>query len=127
MDFIQSLKDSIETSVKLKLFSSRKAATTAHMSNTEFMRFTMSAARKLDNFNPDRLSKNPYPAHDRPRGDNDLISVRYHRKQIRDEGEVEPVWIAKQKGRYILLDGAHRLVATYLEGKRTVPAYIVHV
>jgi ParB-like chromosome segregation protein Spo0J len=40
---------------------------------------------------------------------------------------VEPVWIAKQKGRYILLDGAHRLVATYLEGKRTVPAYIVHV
>ena len=125
MDFIQSLKDSIETSVKLKLFSSRKAATTAHMSNTDFMRFTLSAARKLDNFNPDRLSKDPYP--NRPRGNNDLISVRYHRKQIRDEGEVEPIWIAKQKGQYVLLDGAHRLVATYLEGKRTVPAYIVHV
>ena len=127
MDFIQSLKDSIETSVKLKLFSSRKAATAAHMSNTEFMRFTISAARNLDNFNPDRLSKNPYPARDRPRGHSDITSVRYHRKQIRDEGEVEPIWIAKQKGRYILLDGAHRLVATYLEGKRTVPAYIVHI
>ena len=127
MDFIQSLKDSIETSLKLKLFSSRKAATAAHMSNTEFMRFTISAARNLDNFNPDRLSKDPYPARDRPRGHNDLTSVKYHRKQIRDEGEVEPVWIAKQKGHYILLDGAHRLVATYLEGKRTVPAHIVHV
>ena len=125
MDFIQSLKDSIETSLKLKLFSSRKAATAAHMSNTEFMRFTISAARNLDNFNPDRLSKDPYP--NKPRGNNDLKSVRYHRKQIRDEGEVEPVWIAKQKGHYILLDGAHRLVATYLEGKRTVPAYIVRV
>jgi hypothetical protein len=45
MDFIQSLKDSIETSVKLILVSSRKAATAAHMSNTDFMRFTLSAAR----------------------------------------------------------------------------------
>jgi hypothetical protein len=45
MDFIQSLKDSIETSVKLILVSSRKAATAAHMSNIDFMQFTLSAAR----------------------------------------------------------------------------------
>jgi hypothetical protein len=38
------------------------------------------------------------------------------------------VWIAFQNGEYTLLDGAHRIVATYLEeNNQSVPSYVIHV
>jgi ParB-like chromosome segregation protein Spo0J len=83
--------------------------------------------KTLDNFDSKRLSKNPYPEEDRPRGQKDLDSVLYHRRMIRKHGHTEPIWIVLKNGKYILLDGAHRIVSTYLENKRTIPSYVIHM
>jgi ParB-like chromosome segregation protein Spo0J len=87
----------------------------------------MSQCRNLDNFNPARLSEDPYPKEDRPRGQKDLDSIVYHRQMIRKQGHTEPIWIVLKNGKYTLLDGAHRIVSTYLENKRTIPCYVVHM
>jgi hypothetical protein len=125
MDFLQSIKDSVETSVSIKIFSSLKTASYNHIFLSKFFMFPMSICKKLHNFNPDRLSKNPYPEDNRPRGQKDLDSVVYHRKIIQEQGRTEPIWIAFKDGKYTLLDGAHRIIATYLEHKRTIPSYII--
>jgi hypothetical protein len=35
--------------------------------------------------------------------------------------------VGLKKGEYTLLDGAHRIIATYLENKRTIPTYIIDI
>lgn len=127
MDYIQSLRDSVETSVSLKLFSSQKVAAEHHVFNTTYEMLSMSDCKTLENIAATRFSSDPYPAHDRPRGQKDLESVKYHRRIIRKNGNTEPIWIAKKGERYIVLDGVHRIVASNLENKRQIPAYIVHV
>lgn len=127
MDYIQSLRDSVETSVGLKLFSSHKVAAYSHVFNTTYKMLSMSDCKTLENIAATRFSSDPYPAHDRPRGQKDLDSVKYHRRIIRKNGKTEPIWIAKKGERYIMLDGVHRIAATNLENKRQIPAYIVHV
>jgi len=123
---MDALRDSIRTSVKTKVFSSVKTSSYSHIFESKLVDFQVSKCRNLHNFNPDRLSKDPYPKEDRPRGQDDLDSVLHHRRTIRREGETEPIWIALKDGEYTLLDGAHRIVATYLENKRTIPAHVVH-
>jgi ParB-like chromosome segregation protein Spo0J len=81
----------------------------------------------LENFNTARLSKNPYPVEDRPRGQKDLDSVLFHRRMIRKNGHSDPIWIIHKKGKYILLDGAHRIVASYLENKRKILCYLINM
>jgi hypothetical protein len=128
MEIIESMIDSVETSVNgLKLFSSEKESAHAHIFKSSFGKVSISQCRDMDNFNPARLSSDPYPKTDRPRGQSDLDSVTYNRNYIREHGHTIPIWIAIKKGRYILLDGAHRIVSTYLEKKRSIPAYIVKV
>jgi len=89
--------------------------------------FPISKCEELNNFNPDRLSNNPYPEKNRPRGQKNLNSLNYHRKIIRAQGQTEAIWIGLKNGKYTLLDGAHRIVATYLEYKETIPSYIVDI
>jgi len=127
MEFLQDIKDSVETSVTIKLFPSLKVASYCHIFNSKLMRFPLSHCNELHNFNQKRLSKDPYPEDDRPRGKKDLASVLHHRRIIRQQGHTEPIWIAFKDGEYTLLDGAHRIVATYLENKRTIPTYLVTV
>lgn len=89
--------------------------------------FPISKCIELNNFNPSRLSKDPYPEDDRPRGQKDLYSVLHHRRIIRKQNNTEPIWIALKRGEYTLLDGAHRIVATYLENKRNIPTYLIDI
>jgi hypothetical protein len=124
---MQSMKDSVETSVSLKLFSSPKVASFQHIFNSKLIKLPISKCRSLNNFNPMRMSENPYPTNDRPRGRADLESVAHHRKLIRKQGQTEPIWIAYAGGEYFLLDGAHRIAATYLENKRSISCYLVEV
>ena len=74
-----------------------------------------------------RLPTNPYPEHYRPLGDEDLESVLYHRQMIREIGHTEPIWIVLKDNQYILLDGVHRIVATYLENKQHVHSYLIKI
>jgi hypothetical protein len=119
------LRDSIQSSVKLGVFTSAKTSAYAHVFDSKLVRFPLSQSKDLRNFNPARLSKDPYPSEDRPRGQDDLKSVLHHRRKIENHGETDPIWIAMQGDNYILLDGAHRIVAAYLENKRLIPAYVI--
>lgn len=68
-----------------------------------------------DNLNINRLLAKSvaeaYPPHDRPRGSQDIKSVKYHMKLKC----VSPLVIVKTD-REILMDGVHRLVAAKLSG-----------
>jgi len=128
MDLKELINDSIETSVTLKLFKNKQESAYAHIYKSTYVMFPMSKCEELDNFNAElRLSDTPYPPENRPRGKADLDSVKHNRKLIRTNGHTEPIWIAMKGKKYILLDGAHRLVATHLENKRTIPCYIIKV
>jgi len=127
MEILWTMRDSVETAVTLKLFSSLNVASYNHIFNSKLESITMAQCRELDNFNPERLSKEPYPVHDRPRGQADLDSVLRLRQKIRKHGTVDPVWIYQKDDVKILLDGAHRIIAYYLENKRVVPCYIIRV
>lgn len=128
MECVKTIVDSVDTSVSLKLFKNRESSVYAHIFNSEFIMFPMKECKKLENFNHEvRLSSEPYPKDDRPRGQADLDSVNYHRRMIRKNGNSSPIWIAKHNNTYIKLDGVHRLVAANLENKRAIPAFIVTV
>ena len=123
MEYINTLKDSVMTSVALKIFSSEETASRAHIFKSTFTVLEKSLWNDLKNFNPDRLSNAPYK--NKPRGENNMKSVNFHKKQIEKYGQTSPIWVAKDGNTLTLLDGAHRLVATYLAGKSDIPAFIV--
>ena len=123
MEYMDTLKDSVMTSVALKIFSSEETASRAHIFKSTFTVLEKSLWNDLKNFNPDRLSNAPYK--NKPRGENNMKSVNFHKKQIQQYGQTSPIWVAKDGNTLTLLDGAHRLVATYLAGKSDIPAFIV--
>lgn len=123
---IQSLNDSIQTSITLGIFSSYKIALSEHILNGFLQLFPISKCYELCNFNPCRLSIEPYPENNRPRGDDDINSVLYHRQHIRQTGNTEPIWIIFLENRFILLDGVHRIVASYLENKEDILTFVIN-
>ena len=128
MDYIQVLHDSIETSISMKLFKSKEEATMKHIFNSKLVSFPLSKCKNLDNFNPERLQTSAiksYPLHDRPRGDKDISSVKYYQKRIKNKLDIQPIWIILKNNNYILLDGAHRIVASYIENKKVIPTYLI--
>jgi hypothetical protein len=119
------LEDSVSTSVSLKIFTTKEDAIAAHTSKSKLVNLPMSIFTNVDNFNPERLQKkatNAYPLDNRPRGDKDISSVEYHREQMQ---HILPIWLVYQNERYLLLDGAHRIVAHYIEGKSNISAYVI--
>ena len=119
------MEDSVSTSVSLQIFTNRQEAIDAHTSKSKLVKLPMSTFTNVENFNPNRLqksAKNAFPINDRPRGDKDISSVEYHRKQIQT-----PIWLIKQNKTYLLLDGVHRIVAHYIEGKQYIYAYVIDI
>lgn len=126
-NYINILQDSIDTSVNMKIFKNREDASMAHIFKSKLVKINMTQIILLDNFNPDRLKKSPekaYPLNNRPRGDADINSVIHYQKLIQENKDISPIWIIK-KDKYILLDGAHRIVASYIENKTYIYAYII--
>ena len=123
-----NMNDSVKTSLHIGMFSSLGSALHSHTFHRTFVHFPLSKCNELHNFNSTvRLSATPYPEHDRPRGQADLDSVAYHARLIQTNCDINPVWIAFQNGEYTLLDGAHRIVASHLENKQTVPSYVINI
>ena len=126
---MNSLRDSVATSVSMNLFENRERASMAHIFNSKFLEIPLSTFTDVDNFNPDRLqssAERAYPVDDRPRSDDDIRSVDYYQSRIRDGGQVTPIWLLLQKnGKYMLLDGAHRIVASYILDQPYMPAFVI--
>jgi hypothetical protein len=65
MDY-KVLRDSIETSVSIKLFKTKEEATMKHIFNSKLISFPLSKCKNLNNFNPERLQPSAvksYPLH----------------------------------------------------------------
>jgi hypothetical protein len=127
-DYITFLKDSIITSVSMKIFKNTEDASQAHIFKSVLVKLPLSIFTDVDNFNPDRLKKKAvkaYPINDRPRCNSDITCVKYYQKQIQEKQEISPVWLIQINNKYILLDGAHRIVASYILGKKNINAYVI--
>ena len=57
MNYIKVLRDSIETSVSIKIFKNKEEATMKHVFNSDLTLFPLSKCKNLNNFNPERLQK----------------------------------------------------------------------
>ena len=133
MDYISVLQDSIDTSVSMKIFKNREDASMAHIFKSKLDKIPLSIFKdvnKVDNFDPNRLQVSAVKAYPlpngRPRGDKDISSVKFYQKQIQKKNEITPIWLIQQNNKYILLDGAHRIVANYIEDVKYINAYIIH-
>jgi hypothetical protein len=129
MNYISVLQDSIDTSVSMKIFTNREDATMAHIFKSKLIKIPLSIFNNVDNFNPDRLkmtAEEAYPLpNGRPRGDKDISSVKFYQTQIQQKQDITPIWIIQQNNKYILLDGAHRIVASYIENIKYINTYII--
>ena len=129
-NLLKSLNDSIKTSISIGLFKNYEKAFEYHVTKSKKNKLKIMKFKKgeVENFNPERLSGNKiidaFPPTNRPRGQADIDSVKYHMKQIKLKKE-QHIWIVKKKNKIILLDGAHRIVAYHLLGKEKIPAYII--
>lgn len=114
--------DSIETSIFMKIFKNREDAVAAHQLHSQIVKIPLSQFTDVANFDPNRLqnsAQKAYPLNNRPRGIKDIQSVEYHQLQK----YIQPIWIIRKNGKYILLDGAHRIVASYIKNIDYVYAY----
>ena len=130
MNIMNVLRDSIETSISLKLFRTKKESYDRHVKYSKYVKIPISKFKNqsVDNFNSDRLQKTAalaYPLKNRPRGKKDIDSVKFYIKKIENNLNIEPIFIYKRGGKYTLLDGAHRIVAHYICNKKYVPAFII--
>ena len=137
MDHISVLQDSIDTSVSINIFKNREEASLAHVFQSKLDKIPLSIfsniedTNKVDNFDPNRLQKTAeqsYPLpYGRPRGDKDISSVEFYQNQIKQNLEITPIWMIQQNKQYILLDGVHRIVASYIEDVKYINAYIIFI
>ena len=121
MDYIAVIQDSVDTSISMKIFKNRKEASEAHIFRSKLVKIPLMRFKEVVNFDPNRLQKTAleaYPLHNRPRGKKDLSSVKYYQNQIQNQNEITPIWMIQKQNEYILLDGAHRIVASYIENKK---------
>jgi len=110
----------------MNLYKNKQESLNAHIYNSKLIKISIS--KKIDNFNSNRLQNSAiaaYPVNDRPRGNKDIASVKFFQKQIQQKKDIFPIWIVKKNNKYILLDGAHRMVASYIEGQKYINAYII--
>lgn len=129
-DYVNILQDSISTSVSIKIFKNKEDALIAHIYKSKLLKINLSTFKNNEviNFDSNRLQKSAvkaYPINNRPRGNSDISSVKYYQKQIQQKKEITPIWMIQKNNKYILLDGAHRIVASYIEEKPFIYAYLI--
>jgi hypothetical protein len=126
------MRDSVSTSVNIKLFENKQDARLAHILKSKLVEIPLYIFENndIENFNSDRLKDSAvkaYPLDDRPRGNVDISSVEYHQSQIKQQNDIDPIWLVYKNKKYLLLDGAHRIVASYIEGAEFIRAYVIYV
>jgi hypothetical protein len=129
MDYVSVLQDSIDTAVSMKIFKNREISTLAHIFQSKLYKIPLSIFEDVENFDPNRLqltAEQAYPLpNGRPRGNKDISSVKFYQNQIQQQNNITPIWMIQQNNKYILLDGAHRIVASYIEDIKHINAYII--
>jgi len=130
---MQNMRDSVSTSVSMKLFENKQDAHLAHILKSKLVEIPLSIFANnndMENFNSVRLKESAvkaYPLDDRPRGNADISSVEYHQNQIKQQNDIDPIWLLYKNNKHVLLDGAHRIIASYIEGVEFIRAYIIYI
>ena len=130
---MKNMRDSVSTSVSIKLFENKQDAHLAHILKSKLVEIPLStfANNGVENFNSDRLKESAvkaYPLDDRPRGNADISSVEYHQNKIKQQnGTINPIWLLYKNNKYVLLDGAHRIIASHIEGVEFIRACIIYI
>ena len=127
-NYIDVIQDSINTSVSQKIFKNREDSLKAHIFKSKLDKIPLSIFTNVNNFYIHRLQKSAvkaYPINDRPRGNKDISCVKYYQKQIQQKKEIAPIWMVYKNNKYTLLDGAHRIVASYIENEKYIYAYVI--
>ena len=130
MNFLDVIKDSIETSIALGIYQTKEESSYAHIFNSQLVKMPISVFDDVENFDSNRLQKSAvkaYPINNRPRKEDDIKSVKYYQTQIKKGIFIQPIWLINQKGKYILLDGAHRIVASYIENEKFINSYVIYI
>ena len=130
---MQNMRDSVSTSVSMKLFENKQDAHLAHILKSKLVEIPLSIFANnndMENFNSVRLKESAvkaYPLDDRPRGNADISSVEYHQNQIKQQNDIDPIWLLYKNNKHVLLDGVHRIIASYIEGVEFIRAYIIYI
>ena len=129
MNNIEILQDSIDTSISMNFYKTREEASKEHIFNSRLIKMELKKFKNVDNFNSERLKKSAflaYPLNDRPRKDKDIKSVKFYQNLIKNKKDKSPIWLIYKNRKYILLDGAHRIVASYIENKKYINSFIIN-
>lgn len=110
-------------------FDTYKKACEAHILSSRFEIIDFSDFK--DKFNHRGFcvsAEDAYPIDNRPRGNNDINSVEYHRERLNNNEDIEPIWLINKGDSkpFTILDGHHRVVACSLEKKYSIPAYVIY-
>lgn len=127
---INVAKDALITAITNGFFKNKADASEAYIFQSRIEKLRISDFRrgKYENFNPERLSTEPYPPSNRPRGKADLASVAYHRKVLLNGGASTPVVVVERpNGSRYLLDGSHRVVASFLEKRKQIVGIVIAI
>jgi hypothetical protein len=130
MDYVFIIQDSVKTSINLKLFKNIEQASYAHIFKSEINKLLISMFKNVENFDSMRLQNSAlkaYPIHNRPRGDDDIQSVKFYQKQLKQNINIHPIWLIQKNNKYILMDGAHRIVASFIENEKYINAYVINL
>jgi hypothetical protein len=124
------ITDSVSASITIKLFENIFDSCLAHVFNSKIGKFNLVNYNKeyIKNINNNRFAESAelaYPESDRPRGDSDLASVKYHQERLRKGENLEAIWIIEKNGKRYILDGFHRLAASYIEKRTNIDAYFI--
>jgi hypothetical protein len=124
------ITDSVSASITIKLFDNIFESCCAHIFNSKIGKFNLVNYNKeyIKNINKNRFAETPelaYPESDRPRGDSDLVSVKYHQERLQNGENLEAIWIIEKNGKRYILDGFHRLAASYIEKRTNIDAYFI--
>jgi hypothetical protein len=131
-EFTELVKSSIDKSVELKLFKNKKESSFAHLYNFKLEKIPLSYFKKgmVINFKSDRLRartiETSYPIDNRPKGDYNIESVKYHLQLI--DRKLNPlIWVVKKNDIYYLIHGSHKIVAAHLAHFKDIDSYVIYI
>lgn len=129
-DSLTVITDAVDAVLFIQLCNDAREVCYACVFKSKMIDFKMTDYNKknIHNINIYRNADTPekcYPENDRPRGYEDVVSVRHHMKTLQEGRELEPIWILQIHGKKYILDGFHRIAAVSVEKHPSIRAYYV--
>jgi len=126
---LKTIASSIRQNIEFNFFKNKYDACNAYVFNCKkkYINY-MQWISKMHSFKKNRLKNTPeeaYPINDRPRGIKDIDSVNYWIQMIKNNNYIPPIIILNINNETHLVDGYHRLIATYILNKNNILAKII--